>query len=240
MASPYRQSVSEPRTFVTRSVRALGWPFAVLAALFFLGGLPRIVERNDEVRLECPPGDGACVVTNRFGSTFRVPEYSAVIVREGAKGKTGDTSSFLVSFGLYGEVGMNTRADADRLVAAFRSHHATQAECREVVRVGKPLTPAFVLGGLGLAVLAVLLSWRGAYRFTRDDRRGVIRVERAHGWVRSSFVEVPTAEIEEIIARREQREQASSLESMLARYAVLFRMKGGSFRSTSPVSAQIA
>lgn len=227
MASPYRKSANEPQTFVTRSVRALGWPFVMLAVLFVALGIPTIEQRNDEVTLECPPGDGACVVTTVFGSTFSVPEYSAVIVREGAQGKTGGTSSFFVGFGLYGEVGLNTRAEADRLVAAFRAHHVTKAEFREVIRVGKPLTPAFVLGGLGLAVMAVLLSWRGAYRFTRDDRRGVIRVERAHGLVRASVVEVPIAEIEEIIARREQREQAAFLERVLARYAVLFCMKGG-------------
>jgi len=131
--------------------------------------------------------------------------------------ETAIGETFSVQLGAYTNVPVRTRENAERFVAAFKQHHAIPNESHEVFRVGNAPTSALPLAGLGLLFFVVLAVWRGAYRFVRDDRVGVIRVERARGFVPRSVVELPLGDVEEIVAVADRLDTA-----VYARYAVLF------------------
>jgi hypothetical protein len=233
MASPYRTSAGpEPRVVVTRRVRGLGWPVALVAAALFGISYLSFAESREEAQLECPPAGEACFVTKPTGEVVRVPEYSdAQIIYSGTSPLGTDT--YIVRLGLYTDVIVRSRDDAERFVAAFKAHHKVGAACKEAFRVGGPLTRGYAFAALGSGLLALLVLWRGAYRFVRDDRRRVLRVERARGLLPHSAVEVPLDDVAEIASASDRPDMgfyaryARVFDKAFARHAVVLRMRAG-------------
>lgn len=218
---PYRNAAYQARAVVTRSVGGPGWPVGAAGLVLIAIGYVSFAQRNDEVRLECPPASEACVVTKPSGETVRIPEYSAADVMVAERDGVTEDGTFMVRLGAYTDVPLRTRENAHRFANAFREHHNTNAGCQEVFRVGKPPRSAPLFAGLGVACFALLALWRGKYRFVRDDRRGVLRVERARGFVPRSVVELPVGDVEEIVAVSYRPDKA------FARYAVVLRTRAG-------------